>query len=245
MSASYTNSESFTSSRDSYDHDLEDDDETEAFEEDEDEIKELDPRELQRHDIIKFDGLNDDENEDDDTKSNISNPELKRKLSRNLSEHLHWKKKSNKARYLRSELEQEMESEDWISALSTCKKILDLQAFNFEPLYHFYCGFIYEQGFNNYESAERHYRVALQLEQSNDKHIRYYARILRRLERYEQAEHVYEYGLDQHPNNHFIRYEYAYLLWLSQKYQDALSQLKYCLESDCNEADDEGIQTNE
>eukprot|EP01084_Bolivina_argentea_P306471 529600_1 len=123
-----------------------------------------------------------------------------------------------------------MECEEWISALSICKKILDLQAFNFEPLYHFYCGFIYETGFNNYESAERHYRVALQLEQSNDKHIRYYARILRRLERYEQSQHVYEYGLDQHPTNHFIRYEYSYLLWISQKYERALSQLTHCLE---------------
>eukprot|EP01084_Bolivina_argentea_P104741 187536_1 len=218
------------------------------------EIKKLDGHKLHRHDIISYKSSicgdeteNDNDNENiniendieiDDTKSDITNPEIRRKLSRNLSEHLHWKKRSNKARYLRNELEKEMESEEWVLALSTCKKILDLQAFNFEPLYHFYCGFIYETGFNNYESAERHYRVALQLEQTNDKHIRYYARILRRLERYEQAEHVYEYGLEQHPNNEFIRYEYSYLLWLSQKYKGALSQLNCLCNNDNNNDND-------
>jgi len=241
-------------------HDDEDDEDDEEDDDDDMDVEKntLDPRKLHRHDIISYNSslrssLDDHKHErddddvdaassvlatvtvdddNDDNKSDMSKPELRNKLSRNLSEHLHWKKKSNKARVLRKQLEEEMESEAWISALQTCKKILDLQAFNFEPLYHFYCGFIYETGFSNYESAERHYRVALQLEQTSDKHIRYYARILRRLERYEQAQHVYEYGLEQHPDNHFIRYEYAYLLWLAQKYEEALSQLKYCLERD-------------
>ena len=211
-------------------------DDEEAMDDEDDDFpsKPLNRHKLHRHDIISYKSMRSSLADDhsNSVPSSLADDVAKRKLSNKLSDHLHWKKKSNRARELRTELESAMESEEWISALSLCKKILDLQAFNFEPLYHFYCGFIYETGFHNYESAERHYRVALQLEQTNNKHIRYYARILRRLERYEQAEHVYEYGLDQHPDNHFIRYEYAYLLWINQKYQGALSQLKYCLDKD-------------
>ena len=174
-----------------------------------------------------FIALNDGNNE---SKQNGNGNEEHKK--RRLSQHLLIKKKTDEARELREKLEDDMENERWTSALETCKKILDLRAFNFEPIYNFYCGAIYETGFHNYESAERHYRTALQLEQMNEKHIRSYARILRRLERYEQAESVYEYGIDTFPDNHYIRYEFAYLLWLSQKYQPALSQLKVCLDKD-------------
>lgn len=105
------------------------------------------------------------------------------KIQQKLNEHMILKKKSDQVNIKREELERAIQEESWPYAMEMCKAILDLRAFNFEPLYHFYCAFIYEQGYHNYESAEKHYKVALQIEGENEKYIRYYARIVRRLER--------------------------------------------------------------
>lgn len=90
--------------------------------------------------------------------SSLADHVAKRKLSDKLTDHHHWEKKSKRIRELRAELERE-ESEEWTSALSLGKRIVDLQAFNFEPLYHFYCGSVYEKGIHIYEAAERKYRM--------------------------------------------------------------------------------------
>ena len=119
----------------------------------------LNRNKLHRHDIISYKSMQSMRSSLEDVNSNsvpssLADDVSKGKLSDKLSDHLHWKKKPNRAREIRAELESAMGSEEWISALSLCKKILDLQAFNFEPLYHFYCGFIHETGCHNYKSAD-------------------------------------------------------------------------------------------
>ncbi|ETO22284.1 hypothetical protein RFI_14916 [Reticulomyxa filosa] len=128
------------------------------------------------------------------------------------------------------ELEEEIQAQKWKNALTTCHQILERTTFSFDGIYHFYCGFIQEKGFRNFDRAEKHYKIALQIENKNERYIRYYARIARRLQRYDDSEQMYLYGLSIHSNNQCMRYEYAYLLWMAQKYQASLEQLKTCLE---------------
>ena len=110
--------------------------------------------------------------------------EERAKIHQKLTEHMLFKKRAAEENIKREELERAIQDEVWPYAMQLCKEILDMRAFNFEPLYHFYCAFIYEQGYHNYESSEKHYKIALQIEGENEKYIRYYARIVRRLERY-------------------------------------------------------------
>ncbi|ETO11210.1 hypothetical protein RFI_26166, partial [Reticulomyxa filosa] len=114
---------------------------------------------------------------------------LERVSSDHFDEHLQWKHRSNEIITLRNKLEEEMQAQKWRSALATCYQILDMTTFSFDGIYHFYCGFIQEKGLNNFERAERHYKIALQIENKNERYIRYYARITRRLQRYEESEH--------------------------------------------------------
>ena len=105
---------------------------------------------------------------------------IKTKTNKAMTE----KKKSDEIDIKREELERLIKEKSWTYAMEMCKEILDVTASQFEAVYHFYCGFIYEQGYHNYEKAEKYYKVALQREGENEKYIRYYARIVRKLERY-------------------------------------------------------------